>query len=289
MASSLTRALPHRQLLVVAGQSNALGATSYAVDPTTGINYFSRRYRNGADSKSDITWPGWWELAPPATTTGLVPIDTPQILTFVSPKTRIFGPEVGLARQIWTDTKQAVTIDKVVYSNASLAVDWNPGSTGGIFDDMTSIVEHTMGTDAARGQLDTIGAFYWYQGESDAADPMLYPAYQENLANFISSVRSRVPISGSAPIVLVKESMAELIATEQSAGSCASPNCAELTAGDSAVRAADDWAAAVDSHVLTADSLGLPRTTSNSGVHLANTGELLLGERLAGATEHLFP
>jgi hypothetical protein len=38
-----------RLLLIVAGQSNATGLQSYAIDPVTKVNYFASTYTNGAD------------------------------------------------------------------------------------------------------------------------------------------------------------------------------------------------------------------------------------------------
>ena len=60
------------------------------------------------------------------------------------------------------------------------------------------------------GQLDTIGAFYWYQGESDALDPTLYPEYQANLTALLTALRTSLPISPSATVVLVKESVGRI-------------------------------------------------------------------------------
>ena len=158
-----------------------------------------------------------------------------------------------------------------------------------VFDDMVGIVKQTMASDAAQGQLDTVGGFYWYQGESDAMDPTLSAEYQANLTGFITAVRASLPMSGTAPILLVKESLAEVIGVQQAAGICSSPNCEAVIAGDTAVRAADDWAAANLPHVVTVDSLGLARTTAYGGIHLSNTGELQLGEELAKASDHQFP
>ena len=284
--SAPTRVVRHRYLLVVAGQSNALGATSYAVDPTTGVNYFGHPYSNAADTKSSITWAGWLQLAPPATPGDVVPLDTPQILQNTT--TQTFGPEIGLARQLWSDTAQAVTIVKIAVSDTSITV-WNPATPDGLFDDMLYMVDATMATDAARGQLDTIGGIYWYQGETDVLDPSLYPAYQTNLTAFIGALRSELPVNASAPIVLVKESLAAAIANQQNTGACTPQVCATLTAGDTAVRAADDWAAANLPDVLTVDSLGLPRTAASALIHLSDVGELELGEELAQASEHRFP
>jgi len=286
--SAPSRPFAHRVLLVVAGQSNALGATAYAVDPTSGTNYLARPFANPADTKTLIAWEPWWALAQPATPSGLVPLDTPQYLSFVTTPTQVFGPELGLGRQIWTDSHLAVTIDKVAYSDSSLP-DWSPAKPGGLFADLVAMVHQTMATDAAAGQLDTIGAVYWYQGESDALDPTLAAAYQANLVSLVNGFRTQLPMDGAAPVVLAKESLAEPIAVEQYAGICTSPGCATLIAGDDEVRAADDWAAANLPDVVTVDSLGLPRTGADGGIHLSSTGELTLGKELATASDHRFP
>ncbi|MGO9873893.1 MAG: sialate O-acetylesterase [Acidimicrobiia bacterium] len=286
--SSFTQVLPHRVVLIVAGQSNAVGAGSYAYDPTTFTYYFAPPYTNGADSLSNITWIASSHgglLAAPEN--GLVPLDTAQMLDTTTP-VQVFGPEIGLARQIWTDTHQPVTIVKAAIGSTSLDVDWNPARPNGDYAQMVDLVIATMSADAARGQLDTIGAFYWYQGEDDAANPSWYPKYQSNLANFISHLRTDLPMNATTPIALAKESLAANLSFRQDTGDCPFDNCAVVQAGDTAVRAADDWATANLAHVVDVDTLGLPRTAPVV-IHLSNIGELTLGAELAAATEHLFP
>ena len=127
-----------------------------------------------------------------------MPLDTPQYPYFVTPPIQIFGPEIGLARQIWEDTGQFVTIDKFAYPDQPIT-QWDPSTANGTFDQLVTSVDKTMATDATYGQLDTIGAFYWYQGESDALDPTLYPEYQANLTALLTALRTSLPISPSAP------------------------------------------------------------------------------------------
>ncbi len=276
----------HRILLIVAGQSNALGLGSYAVDPTTGVDYLTHPYANDADKHDKIIWPAGW--LDKMNTTRPSRLDRPQMCAKCGTSTpdQVFGPEIGLARQIWIDTKTAVTIVKTGWAVTTLAVDWNPSASGGIFSQMFSEVHNVIASDAAHGQIDTIGAFYWYQGENDAIDPSYYPKYRTNLANFISAVRAHLPM-GNAPVAIAKESIAAAIAIEESGGTCSI--CAQQRAGDAAVRAADDWAAANIPNVVEVDTLGLPRTGTGLLIHLSNVGELTLGATLARVTEHSFP
>ncbi len=286
LPSAPTKPFKHRTLLIVVGQSNALGAESYAKDPVTGINYLARHYGTRADVVDKIFWPAGWLSPMPGPSA--VNLDTPQICVLCnSPSVQTFGPEIGLARQVWADTGTPVTIVKETWAVTSLAVDWNPSTPGDIYSQMVASVKSEMAIDAASGQLDVIGAFYWYQGENDAMDPAQYPAYESNLTAFIGHVRADLPINPAAPIALAKESIGALIALEQFAGSCGTPNCSGLVAGDTGVRAADDQVAATVHGVVEVDTLGLPRT--GLLIHLSNVGELELGKELAVATDHQFP
>jgi hypothetical protein len=94
-------------------------------------------------------------------------------------------------------------------------------------------------------------------------------------------------MNASAPVVLAKESLAARIEYRRNSATCPPDDCAAIQDGDTAVRAADDWAAANLANVLTVDTIGLPRAPSL--IHLSNLGELALGSELAVATEHRFP
>ena len=102
--SSWSYTVTPRLLVVVAGQSNALGQESYVVDPSSKVNYFGPAFRNTADKVSHIAWLPWWTQKSP--TTAWQPLTTPQYLMSDSGRTSpIFGPEIGLARKIWADTQ----------------------------------------------------------------------------------------------------------------------------------------------------------------------------------------
>ena len=286
-ASARTGVLHHRLLLVVAGQSNAVGTESYAVDPVTFNDYFGVPNVNGADSQSTITWvPSSHGGLLPEPASGVVGIDTPQMLDTDAP-VRVFGPEIGLARKLFADTGQPVTIVKAAIGSTSLAVDWDPATADGYYLQMLNQVRAAMESDANTGTFDTIGGFYWYQGEDDVANPAWAAAYQDNLTAFIGRLRRDLPLNAGAPIVLAKESLAARIALRRANADCPGDICSTLEAGDNAVRAADDWAAANLPHVVTVDTFGLAR--SSSLIHLSNLGELALGSALAVASETRFP
>ncbi len=285
--STPTTAVRTRLVLVVAGQSNAVGCDSYATDPTTGIDYLAPPYTDGADTHDLLTWTPWSiEQGAGATPTSL---DSPQVAIgcVAAP---IFGPEIGIARQLWADTGQEVTIVKAAYDGTTLAVDWSPTGSGalplGLFPATVTDVSGTMAADAAHGQLDVLGGFYWYQGESDAESPSTARAYRANLRRFIVALRRDLPFAPTAPVVLAKEDISDWADALGASGADTPAQVAALLAGNDEVRSADDWAAAHLPDVVEVDTRGLPRPAY---LHLSDTSELTLGEELASASEPLLP
>ena len=285
--SGWTAAVPTRLLLILAGQSNATGAESFA-NPGDGIDYLAAPFTTAADSQDLITWEPWLLKRQPHI--GLVPLDSPQIedAPGVSSHPQVFGPEIGLARQVMADTGRPVTIVKAAYPGTTLADDWNTDDRTSLFFSMVRLVDNTMQSDARLGQLDVVGGFYWYQGESDVLDGD-GPEYQSNLTNLVAAIRSELPISSTAPIALAEESLASFISALQGADMCTAAECAADLAGDTDVRAADGWAAANLPSVVAVDTIDLPRYAPGVDVHLTDVGELDLGDMLAHATEGQFP
>jgi len=289
--SALTAPLQPHLVLVVAGQSNATGWLSYATDPTTGINYMAPPYTNGADSHDLITWTPWLVLQGNGATP--VPLDSPQQANHGNGNFPIvFGPEIGLARQLWSDNGRSLTIVKTAYPSTSLAVNWSPTASGplphGLFPAMVSKVKDVMARDATMGQFDILGGFYWYQGEGDAEDPAYAKAYEANLKQFIAAVRSDLPLSSAAPIVLAKEDATAYNSYLLNAGTITSAQYATRATWNAEVRGADVWAAANLPHVVDVDTAGLARVPPLF-IHLSNVSELTVGHRMASVSEVLLP
>ena len=290
LPSPATPALAPRLVLVLAGQSNANGYESYAVDPVTKINYMAAPYANGADTHDQITWLPWSEIQGAGGTP--VPLDSPQQIGTPPNTTTIFGPELGLARQIWTDTGKAVTIVKAAYTGTAIATNWNPNKKGsipnGLFGGMVTKVQAVMAADATAGQFDVLGGFYWYQGESETTHAGWARAYQAHLQKLVAAVRAQLPMSPTAPVVLAKEDLSGYIAYMDSIGILSSGKKAAYLAGNATVRAADDWAAANLPDVVETDTYPLERAAPLY-VHLDNVGQLILGSRLAKVSESRLP
>ena len=286
--SSLSAHYLHRVVLIVAGQSNATGWESYSTDPTTGKDYLAAPYTNGADSQDQIVWAPWDVLK--AHSTHPVALDTPQIRGTTKHPKFIFGPEIGLARQLWADKALPVTIIKAAYPGSWMA-SWDPSDptldvqTGtGLFSGMVALVKKTMEADAAQGQLDTIGGFYWYQGEQDSLALSTASAYQANLTNLIGAVRTALPATTATPIIVAESDM--------SACWNATRSTITLMLGNSEVRGADVSVAHSVPNVWLVDTAGLPRVNDGPEfefVHLSNISELSLGRSLATASENQIP
>lgn len=278
-------ALNPRTVLVVAGQSNASGYGSYGTDPITGINYLAAPYINGADQNDLITWLPWVvEQGNGATP---VALDSPQI--YGDPAVPIFGPEIGLARQLWNINSKPITIIKDAYGGTSLAYNWSPTGSGalpaGLYPAMIANVKSTMYNDSLNGQFDVLGGFYWYQGEADASVSVFANIYKKNLVNFIKSVRKDLPISQNAPFVIAKEDITYSLINNPSLSS------AQVRAGfitNDTVRAAEDYAVNSLPNVYEVDGKSLYRAPSNT-IHITNTSELTIGEEMANVSASHLP
>jgi hypothetical protein len=299
--SKWTHALTIIHVVVVAGQSNALGAQSYVVEPHSHVSIFGKDLGQSSDLTTQFffdepDYPDQIMVNPsnmhPITAPG--DMETPQTLTAsASPlgtPTKIFGPEVGLSRQLASDDVTHVAILKVAIGDTSLggASTWLPASQGGSgsgggYYYLLQDVSNLMSYEVSRGDFPVIEGFIWYQGENDALDLSYAKNYSTNLAEFLGDVRAALPMSLDAPIVLAEESISAYIAeleVEASPGSCSS--CAALTEGDALVRAADEAAAQNLPSVTTVDTEALARVTP-PGIHLSNSAELALGTELATA------
>ncbi len=276
-SSNWSAPVARRYLVIVAGQSNALGATSYVTDPTTHIDYLSSPYANSADQR-DL-------LASSSLGAGKkvssVPVSLDSAQLFAGHK--IFGPEISLARTLARDRGVTLTIVKTAATSTSLALNWNPALRDGSFAAMEKFVRDVMSYDAKHHQFDVVGAFAWYQGESDAN--VGAKNYRSELEGFLAALRARVPMAPTTPVVIVKESIARLIQFRQTHGLCVKDGCATMIRGDGAVRAADDYVAAHERAVTTVDSLGAARTVESAYVHLSNVGELSVGTLIAQEIE----
>jgi hypothetical protein len=283
--SARSKPVPHVSIFVVAGQSNATGWESTAIDATSHANVLTSS-ASPADTHFLIAWDQPGALEPVRVgfaKRGPVPLLTPQMLIGSGgtdqPATQIFGPEISFARGLYDAGVHSGVILKVTMGGSRLGDGgpWNP-TNGELFESLVADAHDLERWEAAHGRLATIGAFIWYQGEADAT-PEYAPSYEENLTSFIVSIRHDLDTGSATPFLVVKSSTADYVTTEEKMGLCNPSGCAALRAANQQVRAADDAVAAALPHVSLVDSALLPRT--GFLIHLSTQGELLLGSLLA--------
>jgi hypothetical protein len=272
-ASEVTASPPSLDILVVAGQSNALGYQSYVVDPTTHKNVFTETH-SAADKKVLLMWN---ESGVPTSGANPVPLDTPQALA--GAPSPVFGPEVGLARTLYAAGHRHLLIVKVAFSGSSLAVNWQLGSPD--FQALVTSVQNAESWATSHGWRPSIGAFYWMQGETDAMSSSWASSYRSNLTTFFTTVRKQLDFDKTTPIVVGEIDLHDYIAFE-TLHDCSSPTCAPQMRWNAEVMAAQRAVAAKDVFVVSTSRL----SRYDDFLHLTDAAELALGLAFGLLSEH---
>lgn len=287
-------------VLVVAGQSNAQGNNSFHfhMNPPLGSH--------PADSATKIMWStGDNQLSVErfsSSTSQLVP------LTSIQPS-GYFGPEVGLARNLWDQGRRNMVILKVTYGLQRLIetpnntfgghADWNPNSVGESYDQLKlkkSQLENIM---QANGDKYTMDGFYWVQGESDAVKGTSTSSYQSNLSLLLNSVKQDLGMHPESINVLGKISgqfcltnVYNLIYNPEGCGvvlcvihvhPCSSE--AMLAEGNANVRQAIQNVADSDPKTFVVETEDLERVSDF--VHMNAAAQLTLGKRMSNSNFEL--
>ena len=268
-----TGPVPHLTLLVVAGQSNAIGSQSYVVDPSTHRDVFAGSGASPADEHVLLTWDesGVTEehLSPVALGT---PQDPP------GTQSPIFGPEVGLARSLYAAGRRHLLVVKVCFSGTSLAVDWRV--SGDLFARLVSSVRAAQRWASANGWSASVGAVYWVQGETDAEHGDMASTYGANLLRFISSARADLGLNRRTPFVIGRIDISEYVAYKRAHHLCTPSACAQELRWNAEVRDAQAAVARSVQAVRVVDTEALPRVAGQF-LHLSDRAELWLGAAFA--------
>ena len=165
-------------LVIVAGQSNALGYTLGAVDlpPHLAAPLGTVMIWNAADRAFAPMRPG--------ANTG-------------SPRNpENWGPEAQFAYR-WRQARACAPLYVVKYARGETGLaadpaerDWSPTSREELWDAATADIDAAKAALAAQG-LRRVSAILWMQGETDAQVPAKAAAYQTNLRAFVARVRAR--------------------------------------------------------------------------------------------------
>lgn len=279
--------LPY-SILIVAGQSNAAGAESLVSDPDHNIDVFGAQSVLPADSQVQMLYDDG--LGNNSLNKGnLVPLNTLQQPNVSTPA--IFGPEVGLSRELYNGGRRRTIILKVAAGGNPLAqdpstsFDWNVHSTNEMYKilkDRYNLLKGILDNQGARYNLD---GFYWVQGEADTTESFA-PLYEQNLKDLFDQVKLDFPVTDKTQFVIGKTSnkaSVQFTYAFNGDGGCAPYTCSQKLAFNDQVRAAQQ--AVADSYPNTSIVDTEPLEHTGFKVHLSNLGQLELGRLFALATE----
>lgn len=190
-----------RDLILVAGQSNAVGFDAYAeelpADPRDADTMFWWRVGDPPPDEFDGTSARQWTTLQFQPRTPAMPaIDGKKVArqygNFNLKTKGGFGPEIGMIRTLTTKESRPVAVIKTAFSGTSVAGDWNVGLPGKADACYRAMIDEAKAALAAAKSKDLIlrpRAFVWVQGESDAnaKDSSVYAA---NLTKMLQSLRA---------------------------------------------------------------------------------------------------
>lgn len=235
-------------LIVVAGQSNALGYTLGPIDLPPHL-------------RKPVARVQIWDPA----RRGFAPLQ-PGVNTGTPNNPRAWGPEAQFAFR-WSQAHPCGELYVVKYARGETGLapdpahaDWSPASAGEVWDQATAQVDAAKAALKKQEPAARVEAVFWMQGETDAQDPAKASAYQQNLTRLIMRIRSRWGDDQTSVYV------AQI---DRPPGS---------NAGWDTVRQAQTAVAASTPNVHLTDTDPLPRQPAD-GVHLTGAGQVGLGER----------
>ncbi|MEE9212183.1 MAG: sialate O-acetylesterase [Phycisphaeraceae bacterium] len=165
-------------MLIFAGQSNAGNTTDLSVLPTEPVDLRLPQTDvlfNYWNPKKDWASDGWISLQP-------IPNAGPR-----------FGPEVLFGRALANAyPNEQFAILKVWAGGTNLRTGWDPDATTGarMYSSLTPRLNDGLALLVADGFNPVVSGFFWTQGEGDSGKLNPAIAYEQNLTNFIASVRS---------------------------------------------------------------------------------------------------
>ncbi len=273
------RDLPgERDLVLVAGQSNAVGFDAYASelppDPADRRVMFWWRVGDPPPDKFDVTSGGKWTRLQPQPQGRPMKTETEeekkksprQYGNFKKPEGG-FGPEIGFARELRAKEGRPLAIVKASFSGTALMQDWNPddpGVSGSCYRALVSETKSAIAAARARGIVLRLRALVWVQGESDAT-PKAAPEYEKNLAHMLARLRADL----GAPELIA------LIGVNTRFGNGKNPNMPVVIAQQRALAAQDPLCVYVDTEGV--------ETLPPNHTHFTAKGTLEVGRRYADA------
>jgi hypothetical protein len=192
-----------RDLILVAGQSNAVGYDAYAeelpADPKDAATMFWWRVGDPPPDEFDGSSARQWTTLQFQPRTPAMPaVDGKKVArqygNFNKKTKGGFGPEIGMVRTLATKESRPLAVIKTAFSGTSVAADWNVGLPGKADTCYRAMIDETKAAIAAAQAKDVTlrpRAFVWVQGESDA-NAKDAAAYVTNLSAMLKSLRTEL-------------------------------------------------------------------------------------------------
>jgi hypothetical protein len=200
-----------RDLLLVAGQSNAVGfdARAEELPPETqdAQTLFWWRVGDPPPDSFDSTSARHWTHLQFQPRTAAMPEQNGKKLprqygNFNTSSRGGFGPEIGLVRTLAKKESRPLAVIKTAFSGTSVAGDWNvalPGTADSCYSAMREEILAALAAAKDQGIQLRPRAFIWIQGESDA-NPKNAPDYAANLTKMLTRLRADL---GTQDLVLL--------------------------------------------------------------------------------------
>ncbi len=197
----LASAAETRDLILVAGQSNAVGYDAYAeelpADPKDAATMFWWRVGDPPPDEFDGTSARQWTTLQFQPRTPAMPGDAAKKIgrqygNFNLKSKGGFGPEIGMIRTLALKENRPLAVIKTAFSGTSVAGDWNielPGQADACYRAMIDETKAALTAAQAKGVTLRPRAFVWVQGESDA-NANDAPAYAARLTKMLSRLRA---------------------------------------------------------------------------------------------------
>jgi hypothetical protein len=268
---SQSSAAETRDLILVAGQSNAVGfdakPSERPADAADREVLFWWRCGDPPPDEHDSTSGGkWTHLQPQPLGDPIKPRKGRQYGNFAQADGG-FGPEIGLARELRAKEGKPLAIVKAAFSGTAMAQDWNHADAGDGGSCYRALVAETKAAIAAaktKGVTLRLRALAWVQGESDS-NAKDAPNYEKALGGMIAALREDL----DAPRLIA------LLAVNTRFGNDKNPFVPKVIEAQRALAAKDKRCAYVDT--AGAETL-LPSRT-----HFTTAGTLEVGRRFANA------
>jgi hypothetical protein len=282
VAVSPLRSEETRDLLIVAGQSNAVGfdapATEFPADPSDETILFWWRCGDPPPDRHDsMGGAGWTTLRPqplgqPLTRESAAAAKPPhpdakrQYGNFAKAEGG-FGPEITFARTLMAVAPRPLAVLKVAFSGTSVAKDWDPtlrDPDGACYRALVEEYRKAIAAAKSEGIILRPRALTWVQGESDATAQHA-PLYEANLRAMLERLRRDL----NAPDLVI------LLGLNTRFGNGKNPHMPDVIAAQKAV-------AEALAHCAYVDTSGA-ETLPPSHTHFTAAGTLEIGKRFAEA------